>query len=154
METVIQSVTLNTSKKEAWKVLADFGNAHKYFNGIENAYLMTDQQTGVGTVRHCDLPSMMGMKQYIDEEITDWVEGEEFTYVVTNTAAPIKDGIAKWRVEGDETQSTIHVDIRYQPKGLMGLMMRGKLQKEFNKQIQAGLNDIKVLLENAGKLAA
>ena len=154
METVIQSVTLNTSKKEAWKVLADFGNAHKYFEGIENAYLMTEQQTGVGTIRHCDLPSMMGMKQFIDEEITDWLEGEEFTYIVTNTAAPIKDGIARWRVEGDDIQSTIHVDIRYQPKGLLGYLMKGKLQTEFNKQIQAGLNDIKILLESRRKLAA
>ncbi|OUR79162.1 hypothetical protein A9Q83_04800 [Alphaproteobacteria bacterium 46_93_T64] len=154
MDTVIQSVTLNTSKEEAWKVLADFGNAHKYFKGIQNAYLMTEQQSGVGTIRHCDLPSMMGMKQFIDEEITDWVEGEEFTYIVTNTAAPIKDGIARWRVEGDALHATIHVDIRYQAKGLMGHMMRSMLRKEFNKQIAVGLNDIKELLESRGKIAA
>ena len=88
METVKQSISLNTSKHDAWAALADFGNAHKYFKGIVNSYLTSDVEVGVGVIRHCDLPSMMGMKQFIDEEITDWKEGEEFTYVVTSTAAP------------------------------------------------------------------
>lgn len=147
METVKHSILINTSINDAWAAVADFGNAHKYFKGIVNSYLTSEAATGVGTVRHCDLPSMMGMKQFIDEEITDWKEGEEFTYVVTKTAAPIRDGIATWRVSGDAKQSTIHVDIRYQPKGIMGFILKGKLRKEFNKQIAAGLEDIKALLE-------
>ncbi len=154
METVKQSIALNTSKHEAWRVLADFGNADKYFKGIVNSYLTSETKTGIGTIRHCDLPSMMGMKQFIDEEITDWKDGEEFTYVVTKTAAPIKNGTATWRVRGDGRQSTIFVDIRYQPKGLMGYMMKSKLNKEFNKQIATGLQDIKDLLEVQQQSAA
>ena len=70
METVKQSIVLNTSKHQAWQVLADFGNAHKYFKGIVNSYLTSETESGIGTIRHCDLPSMMGMKQFIDEEIS------------------------------------------------------------------------------------
>lgn len=153
METVQQSISLNTSKTGAWEALADFGNAHKYFKGIVNSYLTSEAEAGVGTVRHCDLPTMMGMKQYIDEEITDWKDGEEFTYIVTNTAAPIKNGVATWRVSGDGRQSTIFVDIKYQPKGILGLMMKRMLRKEFNRQIAVGLQDIKNLLE-ARQIAA
>lgn len=154
MDSVIQSVELNVSKSEAWGALADFGNAHKYFKSIKNAYLMSTIEQGVGTVRHCDLPSMMGMKQFIDEEITEWTEGQGFTYIVTATAAPIKEGIATWQVSGDDQHSTIHVDIKYKPKGIMGFMMQGMLRKEFNKQIQVGLDDIKQLLEQKKKIAA
>ena len=154
METVEQSVTLNASRQEAWAVLADFGNPHKYFNGIIDAYLTSKIETGVGTVRHCELPKMMGMKQYIDEEITDWRDGEGFTYIVTETAAPIKDGVATWRVSGDGNQATISVHIKYRPKGILGRVMKSMLNKEFNKQIAVGLKDIKRLLENQQKLAA
>ncbi len=154
METIDQAINLNVSKQEAWEVLADFGNAHKYFNGIVDAYLTSETKTGVGTIRHCDLPKMMGMKQYIDEEITHWQEGECFTYIVTKTAAPIKNGIATWTVKGDDNNATITVHIEFEPKGLMGLLMKNKLQTEFNKQIAGGLNDIKVLLEKGRKLAA
>lgn len=153
MQTVNQIISLNVSKQEAWAVLADFGNAHKYFNGITNSHLIGKVKTGVGTTRHCDLPPMMGMKQYIDEEITDWQEGQEFTYIVTNTAAPIKNGLAKWCVDGDENKSTISVDITYQPKGIMGFLMKRMLQTEFNKQILAGLQDIKLMLEAKQKVA-
>lgn len=147
METVDQTISLNASKQEAWVLLADFGNAHKYFNGITDSHLVGDIQTGVGTVRHCDLPSMMGMKQYIDEEITEWKEGEEFTYIVTKTAAPIKNGIAVWKVSGNEKTSKIKVVITYQPKGIMGFLMQAMLRKEFNRQIAEGLEDIRKMFE-------
>ncbi|MBL4900729.1 MAG: SRPBCC family protein [Colwellia sp.] len=153
MKNVHQMIYLNTSKQEAWNVLADFGNAHKYFDGIIHSHLTGEASTGVGTSRHCELPPMMGMKQYIDEEITDWQEGNEFTYIVTNTAAPIKNGIARWSVEGDEQKSTILVEITYQPKGIIGFFMQKMLQTEFNKQIMAGLNDIKRKLEAKQKPA-
>ena len=135
-------------------MLADFGNPHKYFKGIVDARLTSGVSQGVGTSRHCDLQSMMGMKQFIDEEIIDWKEGEEFTYIVTKTAAPIKNGIAIWQVTGDRQQSEINVNIRYEPAGIMGQLMKGKLKKEFNKQIQVGLMDIKQLFETRRQQAA
>ena len=147
METVNKSITLNVSKLDAWTVIAHFGNAHKYFKSIIHSRSINKLNAGVGAIRHCDLPSMMGMKQYIDEEITDWKEGEEFTYKVTSTAAPIKNGIARWLVCGDNNQSKITVDITYQPSGILGNLMKSKLSKEFNKQISEGLKDIKTWIE-------
>jgi len=154
METVNHSISLSVSKQVAWDALADFGNPHRYFKGIVDAHLMTDVMSGVGMIRHCDLPKMMGMRQYIDEKITDWKEGEEFTYIVTETAAPIKNGIATWRVTGDENRSIVSVDIKYEPKGVMGYMMKRMLSKEFNKQISAGLRDMRAVLENVENIAA
>ncbi|SFC71354.1 hypothetical protein [Pseudoalteromonas denitrificans] len=62
METVNQIISLNASKQDAWNVLADFGNAHKYSKGITNSHLMNEVETDVGTTGYCDLPPVMSME--------------------------------------------------------------------------------------------
>lgn len=154
METINLSVNINASKQAAWDLLADYGNPHKYVKGIVDAHITSTASTGIGAVRHCDLPSMMGMKQYIVEKITHWKEGESYSYVITDTAAPIKDCDVTWTVTGDAQQSTIAVNITYRTKGVMGFLMKGMLRKEFPRQLTAGLDDMKVLLEAKPRLAA
>ncbi len=108
-EKIDVSVTIEASKDAAWALLADYGNPHKYVGGIVDAYLTTEQTSGVGMTRHCTLPRMMMMKQYIVEEISAWDEGKSFAYIVTDTTAPITDGILEWSVDGDDRRSVIKV---------------------------------------------
>ena len=154
MERLKLSININAPTHAAWALLADYSHPHKYVKGIVDAHLKTDHATGIGAVRHCDLPSMMGMRQYIVEEITEWVEGEKLAYRVTDTAAPIKDGYATWTVSGDEHTSTITFEVAYRPKGLMGRIMKGMLKKEFTRQLTTGLGDMKAFLEAQSRFAA
>ena len=114
------SVSVEAPKEAAWALLADYGNPHKYVGGIVDAYLTTERTSGVGMTRHCTLPRMMMMKQHIVEEISAWDEGKSFAYIVTDTTAPITDGILEWSVDGDDRRSVIKVRGSYRPKGLMG----------------------------------
>ncbi len=152
-ERVDVSVTAEASKAAAWALLADYGNPHNYIDGIVDAYLTTEQTSGVGMTRHCSLPRMMMMKQYIVEEISAWDVGKSFTYIVTDTTAPIADGVVEWSVDGDDRRSVIRARVSYRPKGLMGWLMLPKLRKQFAHQMKTGLADIKRHLEGRAKAA-
>lgn len=154
MDIISQSIDINAAKSAVWDVLADFGHPHRYVSGLVDSHLLSNAETGVGAIRHCELPKSMGMRQYIDEEITDWKEGEEYTYKVTDTTAPIRQAKATWKLTGNEKMARIEVKITYQVKGIMGHIMRGKMRKEFNNQIVVGLNDIRRHLEGHAKMAA
>ncbi len=146
-EMIDVSVAIAAPKEAAWAVLADYGNVHAYVRGIRDAYLTTEQASGVGMTRYCALPRMMMMKQYIVEEISAWDEGKSFTYVVTDTTAPIADGSLEWSVDGDDRRCVIRARGTYRPKGLMGRLMLPMLRKQFASQMKAGLADIKRHLE-------
>jgi len=146
-EMIDVSVAIAAPKEAAWAVLADYGNVHTYVRGILNAYLTTEQASGVGMTRYCALPSMMMMKQYIVEEITAWDEGRSFTYIITDAAAPITDAWVAWSVEGDDRRSKIRARVSYRPKGVMGRLMLPMMRKQFPKQMNAALADLKQHLE-------
>jgi hypothetical protein len=152
--TVSVHTHIGAPKSAAWELLADFGRPHKYVSGVLDAHLTSTKSTGVGTVRHCDLPPMMMMKQYIVEEVTHWDEGESFTYKITDASAPVKNCHVDWRVTGDETSCRISTKVVYTPSGVMGWMMSGMLRHVFNKQLRAGLDDIKRALEAKPQLRA
>ena len=94
------------------------------------------------------------MKQYIVEEISAWDEGTSFAYIVTDTTAPITDGILEWSVDGDDRRSVIKVRGSYRPKGLMGRLMLPTLRKQFASQMKAGLADMKRHLETPAAWSA
>lgn len=146
-EMIDVSVAIAAPKEAAWAVLADYGNVHTYVRGILNAYLTTEQASGVGMTRYCALPRMMMMKQYIVEEITAWDEGRSFTYIITDAAAPITDAWVAWSVEGDDRRSKIRARVSYRPKGVMGRLMLPMMRKQFPKQMNAALTDMKQHLE-------
>lgn len=141
------SIAVNAPKQSAWLLLADYGGVEKYAEGVLNSYLTTERDSGIGCTRHCELPKIMMMNQYIVEEIIDWIDGESFTYAVTDTNSPIKDGKVRWWVTGDDQQSKVNVDVSYQPKGVMGALMKPVLKRVFPRQIDRALHDIKSYLE-------
>jgi carbon monoxide dehydrogenase subunit G len=146
-EMIDVSVAVAAPKEAAWAVLADYGNVHAYVRGILDAYLTTEQASGVGMTRYCALPPMMMMKQYIVEEITAWDEGRSFTYIITDAAAPIADASVAWSVEGNDRRSRIRARVSYRPKGVMGRLMAPMMRKQSPKQMNAALADMKQHLE-------
>lgn len=147
-------ITINAPKQATWEVISDYGNISKYIHGVVSSHITTEKEKGVGSTRHCDFPNMMMMKQYIVEEITDWKEGESFSYKVLKSTAPVMGGNVDWWISGDDTQSTIHVKIRYQTKGLMGRLMANMVRNQFAEQLNQGLVDIKEHLEKEHQMAA
>ncbi len=68
-------------------------------------------------------------------------------YIITDTTAPITDGIVEWSVDGDDRRSVIKARVSYRPKGLLGRLMLPMVRKQFASQMKAGLADMKRHLE-------
>ncbi len=143
-------IGIDAPRVKAWELLADFGSPHKYVNGVLDTRMKTVAPSGVGAVRHCDLQPMMRMRQYIVEEIIEWNEGDSYTYVVTDTAAPITDSQVRWSVSDSRTGCVIRVAVQYRPRfGLVGQLINPFLKVQFRKQLSQGLADMKRALEGA-----
>lgn len=142
-----EQVQIAAPKAAAWSLLADYGNPQRYVRGIVGAHLTAGPPQGVGATRHCDLPRMMMMRQYIVEEVTEWKEGESFRYEVIETSAPIEDSRVTWSVAGDDRTATIRAVVEFRPKGILGRTMASMLDAQFRKQICQGLEDMKTFLE-------
>ncbi len=142
------AIEIDAPKAKAWELLADFGNPHKYVNGILGTRLVTAAPNGLGAVRHCDLPPMMRMRQYIVEEIIEWNEGDSFTYIVNDTTAPITDGRVQWSVSDSTKGCVIRATVQYRPRyGLLGQLINPFLKTQFRKQMSEGLADMQRILE-------
>ena len=74
MTSITRTVWIDAPRQKVWDVLADFGNVYLTSPSIEKSYLTSEQKTGVGTTRHCDL-NMMGAQ--LEERIVGWEEGKE-----------------------------------------------------------------------------
>ena len=149
MSLISEHIKLDAPVEESWAALADYGRPHHYFATIVDAHIIGNRERGTGAVRHCDLPGRGN--NYIVEEITDWNEGSSFTYIVTDTNAPITDASVTWSVERAGTGSVVGVEIRYEPRfGIAGkLMDSAVLKRQFRASIVQGLASLKSELEEA-----
>lgn len=72
MNEITREVWIDTPRQKVWKVLADFGNVYLTSPNITKSYATSDQETGLGATRHCDL-TLFGAN--LEERIVGWDEG-------------------------------------------------------------------------------
>ena len=76
MSTVKREVRIDAPYEKVWSTMANFGDIYTYNPGVPHSYLTSEQETGVGTTRHCDL-AFAGAS--IEERILEWNEGDSYT---------------------------------------------------------------------------
>jgi len=142
MSQATASRTINASAATVWAKLSDFGNIHSFHPGLEDSCLTGDAENGVGATRRCDFKGGGS----VFEEITDWVDGERYTVVLSKMDMPLKAATATLSVtpRGDNAcTATMHMDYRpkYGPLGALmdRMMMRSVMTKMFGK-VLAGLD--------------
>jgi len=59
--------TIDATPERVWEVLSDFGGISQAAPHLTDSVLTTEQATGVGAARHCDLASA---GQSVDEVVT------------------------------------------------------------------------------------
>ena len=133
MSKQVKQVRINAPKEKVWEILADFGGVANWAPTITSAHLLADANGGIGATRSCDHISGAA----IEEVITEWEEGEYYSYDMTTSFGPIKTLRNTWAVgaEGNDTVITLTQDfnMRFGPLGLlmipMAKMMMGKEMK-------------------------
>jgi len=121
---------------DAWKVIADFQNVHRYHPIVERVTQASEEERGLGAERVCHFYDGGSVK----ETIIDWKEGESFEVELTEGSMPFKQSSATIRVVPfDEQTSCVTLSMDYETKfGPAGklldrLMIRSKMSSMFAK---------------------
>lgn len=141
------SVEVDASIEDAWAVIADFNEIYRWAPAVEDSHGITSSQRCEGAGRRC---TIKGFGE-IDEVITEWKEGREFTYAV-GVLGPFKGSRSRWRLEPlGPHRCRLVLELSYDMRlGFVGeamnaLMLRKKLQhsldgilQPFKKRVETG----------------
>ncbi|MGH1347797.1 MAG: SRPBCC family protein [Nannocystales bacterium] len=128
------SIEVDAPIEAAWAVIADFNDIYLWAPSVEDSRGITASQRCVGAGRQCTIKGF----GKIDEVITDWKEGREFTYAV-GALGPFKGSRSRWQLESlSPTRSRLTLQLSYDMRmGFLGdamnaLVMRRKLQQSLD----------------------
>ncbi len=140
------STIINASKENVWNVLKEFGNIAA-FHPLVKYSVNTNETTGLGARRHCDLLPMGAM----EEEITAWEEGVSFTADVVGgkMLPPCHFMTGQLELEKSGNQTKVNFTLSYQMKyGVLGRIMNAIMIKpQFKKAPHQYVNGLKNYIE-------
>ena len=132
MTTIARTVWIDAPRQKVWDVLADFGNVYLTSPNIKKSYLTSEQETGVGTTRHCDL-NMMGAQ--LEERIVGWEEGQSLKINIYEwkNMPIIKSMDAEFTLSDERDGTRLQATMDYQlGMGPLGAMMDAMMMKSQN----------------------
>ena len=129
--TISRKILIDAPKKDVWNFVSDFGGIYKGNPMVSKSYLTSDQKTGVGTTRHCDM-NMMGAS--VDEKIIGWVEGESIKVDIyeKKNMPMVGNMVADFSVHEQGKQTLLKATMEYDMTGGMGDMMNAVMMKKMN----------------------
>jgi carbon monoxide dehydrogenase subunit G len=131
MTTITREVAIDATKDRVWDVVADFGAIDMVSPGVTNSYITSEQDTGVGTERHCDL-DFMGAS--VEEKIIDWQEGESIKIDIyeRKNVPLVRDMIAEFVVREEDGKTILSATLQYAMSGGVGNLMNAVMMKKMN----------------------
>ncbi len=119
MKSIEVTQVLNAAKEKVWNALFnDYGDIHLHNLGIVKSHNLNDATKGaLGCSRHCEFVD----GNFIDEEITQVKENENFTVTVKNSSYP--PALKEWYVvhevvstEDEKTEVKLTLNILTDPE--------------------------------------
>lgn len=139
---IIENTTIEASPQQVWNVLAiHFGNIAQFSPDIKKSDYLTEQQTGVGTTRHC----VMRMGGQVQEQVTVWQEQQKFAFEIVGGNMPIAKGsgmtfeLEEVVADNDEFKTVLKAQGNFKLKkafALLSFMMRPMMRKMIKSYIQ------------------
>ena len=137
MNKVEAQIVIDAPVEKVWEVLADFGAVYRWAPSVTDSYSTSKNNSGSEASRHCDVAGFGG----IEETVTEWNEGREFTYVFTGVG-PISEGYSTWSVKPQGDKTLVYTELRYTvrfgPLGALmnALIMRRKLAQSLGNALE------------------
>ena len=119
MPIIAAHVRIDASTERVWDVLADFGGVHRTNPGVSASHLTSEESSGVGATRHCDL-SFSGAAT--EERIVRWDEGRGLGIdIYDGKRLPFSKAEAEFTIEpdgeGSVLEATMACEMKYGPLG-------------------------------------
>ena len=146
MSKFTKQVKINAPRYKVWEVLADIGGIYKWNPGVSHSYSTSEENSGEGATRHCDLQTPGGKSLgYLEERTVDWREGKGYKIDIYDSNLPLKSNVVEFAVKADDDVTIVSVSPEYAIKfGLLGaLINRLFLQRKLQQAMEvlfAGLN--------------
>ena len=150
MSRFTKQVKINAPTHQVWEVLADIGGIYKWNPGVAHSYSTSEENSGEGATRHCDLQTPGGKSfGYLEERTVDWREGESYKIAIYDSNLPIKSNVVEFAVKAVEDGTIVSVSPEYAIKfGLLGsLMNRLFLQRKLQQGMEGLLAGLKYHVE-------
>lgn len=113
--------TIDATPDRVWEVLSDFGGISQSAPHLTGSILTSDEPTGVGASRHCDL-SMGGMST--EETVTRWEEGKGYSVDIQMKGMPMRDAHADFDISVEDGKTVLTGVMRYSlPFGPLGAVL-------------------------------
>ncbi len=145
MATFSEQISIQADKKHVWDVLADIGSIYRWNPGVVDSRLTTAGPVGLGSGRRCEL----GGKNYLDETVTEWKQGENLTMRIIGTNLPIKTADIRFTLDQRDTQTLVTVSPTYVLKfGVLGKLMDAMfVHSQYRKGMTSLLKGLKHYVE-------
>ena len=146
MSSFATEIKIDAPIDDVWEVLGDVGAIYRWNPGVVKSHLTTDEGTGVGACRYCDL----GGKNYLDEKVVEWQAGERLTMRITGTNLPFKSADIRFRLRAEDESTVVSVSPDYALKfGALGTLLdRVYVRRSYLKGMNALLAGLKRYVEN------
>ena len=121
MSTVERSTTIEAAPGDVWAVLADFDAISSWAPNADHSCLLTEQTSGVGTVRRVQAGRIT-----LIETVQTWEPGSILSYVITGLPPVIRSVVNTWRLapQGAGTLVTLSTDVDAGPRPPQQLIAR------------------------------
>lgn len=146
MTTFTTSTTIDAPRARVWAALADIGSISAWNPGVVDSHTTSEEPTGLGASRHCDL----GGRNYLDEQVVEFQDGEAITMRIVDSNLPFEHADIHFTLESDGSGTRVTVSPEYRLKfGPIGrLMDRLVVRRTYEKGMDALLRGLKRHLES------
>ncbi len=118
MTLIDQRILVDAPPQVVWDYISDPDKITLWHSGYSKISVLTTQRTGLGTRRRCTLTAN---GKDIIEEITAWVEGLGYEYVLIE-GGPYRSMRGRIRLQAVPDGTTVQWTVLYTPKGLLGAL--------------------------------
>ena len=145
MSSFATEIKIDAPVDVVWEVLADYGAIYRWNPGVVASHVTTEEGTGVGACRHCDL----GGRNYLDEEVIEWENSQRLTVRIVGTNLPFKSADIRFTLRPESGGTVVTVAPLYELKfGLLGkLLDRLYVHRTYEKGMKALLAGLKDYVE-------
>ena len=146
MRVLTEQVEINAPSHVVWEALADFGGVSDWAPYMKHSHLIGDTKTGVGTLR--GMRHAWGFR--FEEAITEWNEGDGYSFDVFRAPYPMKDVHESWVTGRENGYATVTTEVNYGMKlGPVGAFLDWLLVRFIVKrEMRVGLRGLKHHLED------